>query len=237
MNYRKSFFRHKQQGFALLGASLLIVVAALTILGTLNQNNLTYNDAKRSMAQQRLAQVNTALFSYAMANGFWPCPASLRDASTVSSFGAEQRTNSTTCATGAGVNDLFGTVYHGMAPVQTLGLDKDFAADTWGNKIEYYISQVVVGDINQPGVINITGPMGASISTPYTIISRGTNGYGGYPINSGTQNALPPSINANEAQNLLGNNFIIDQQSNFDDLIIYLANSSVANQYTNVYAN
>lgn len=233
MKYNKLFFGKQQQGFALLGASLIIVVAALTILGTLNQRNLDFKNTNYSSAQQRLNQVNTALVSYAMAKGYWPCPASLLDASTASTFGDEQRTNGTTCTTGTGVDSLIGdTVYHGMVPIKTLGLDKEFAADIWSNKLEYYITKDVVGDFNQAGIISVISPMGASITTPYIIISRGANGYGGYIVNGNTQNALPPISNTNELQNLVGNDFIITSQDNFDDIIMYLANSSVAAQNT-----
>jgi hypothetical protein len=228
--------QHKEKGFALIGLALAILTASLLIIASINQNSNNFSQSRNTV--KKLIQIKNALTSYALANGHFPCPASLTEALTSSTFANESRADITSCAIGSGVSLLSGSVYHGLVPIKTLGLPSDFSADEWGNKIEYYIPNSWIDATDNtipsplPEVITLTNGLGQNIFVPFVVISRGKNSYYAYPLGSSGRNSA--STNPEEIQNTAGNTFIVFENiDGFDDLLGYTSNPKLDALNTN----
>jgi|GEM_PF-3592075 hypothetical protein len=229
--------RYKERGFALLGLALAILIASLLVIASINQNNNNFGQSRNTT--KKLTDIKNALTSYALANGYFPCPASLTEALTNSTFASESRADATSCTTGSGVSLVAaGTVYHGLVPIKTLGLPNDLSADEWGNKIEYYVPSDWIDATDNaipaplPEVITLTDGVGRNVFVPFVVISRGKNGYYAYPLGRSTANSV--SSDPEEIQNTAGNSFIIFENiDGFDDLLMYITNLKLGDLNTN----
>jgi len=133
-------------GFTLIELAVGIVVIALLLGGILVPLKTQVETRKIEETQRMLAQAREAVLGYAVANGYFPCPADS------TSNGAEALPpdppgpaphDSTNGICAASTGD--GTAgYHGFLPAKTLGVapvdDEGYAVDAWGlssNRIRY----------------------------------------------------------------------------------------------------
>lgn len=189
------------KGFTLVELAIVLVIVGLLLGGlivpiTAQMDMKNYSDEKKSMED-----INSALFGYAMSNGYLPCPA-------ISfSNGAENRTG-TTCTGNSRV---------GYLPWATLGLHK---LDSWGHIYKYSVtlayadsnpankislSPLTPGDITiktRDTLGNLTVLTTGSLS-PAAVISMGKNSAFAYRDDDGTQiaNTSVGTTNADEITN------------------------------------
>jgi prepilin-type N-terminal cleavage/methylation domain-containing protein len=139
-------------GFTLIELAIGLVVLALLLGGMLVPLRMQIETRKVDETQRILAQAREAVLGYAVANGYFPCPAD------DTSNGAEANdpafphdTTQGNCHSNTGD----GTAgFHGWLPARTLGFapvnDEGYAIDAWGvrtNRIRYsvYADTLTIG--------------------------------------------------------------------------------------------
>jgi len=159
------------KGFTLVELSIVVLIITLLIGSLLVPLSTQVAQRNISDTQQRLAQIDSALIGFAIANGRFPCPAVSTGASTdsgVESFAVG----------GTAMNGNCSNFINGYVPGITLGLSnvdsQGFAVDAWGlqqNRIRYSISNTTVGGV-------------ANVFTAYNGMRNATIPAVGNPINT-----------------------------------------------------
>ena len=117
-----------QSGFSLVEMAVVLMILGLLLGGVLAAVGDSTNSIRISNTQAELKQIEEALYGYAQANGYLPCPA------TESSGGYANPPTGNNC-----------TRDHGFVPVATLGLNGSVNADgllldAWQNPYRYSVS-------------------------------------------------------------------------------------------------
>jgi prepilin-type N-terminal cleavage/methylation domain-containing protein len=126
------------QGFSLL--ELAIVVTILSVMMTLGLEVAAQLIGSRSYrdTQAQLSTLDQALVNFYQVYGRLPCPADRTLSPTNTSYGLEQ-------FNGAGPNCSSvslggGSVYMGSIPFRTLNLPLSMSIDSYGSKIDYFVT-------------------------------------------------------------------------------------------------
>lgn len=187
-------------GFTLVELSVVLVVISLLTAGGLAASVSMINRAAYIDTRTQLQQIEQSLQDYYTVYGRLPCVASLTEATSSSSFGVELGATGTTCAGGAAesppghrrVNAGGGVMVRvGMLPVRTLGLPDSAAADKFGNRIVYAVTERLT-DAGQfgsaPGAITVRDLNNNNILTDaaYFIASLGRDRKGAYALSNAT---------------------------------------------------
>jgi prepilin-type N-terminal cleavage/methylation domain-containing protein len=238
LNYNLS--KRKKSAFTLLELSIVLIISSIIITGSIGLSGTAIKNAKIDTTNNRLEKIEQALLAYVRINKRLPCPASLYDIETDSTYASQKGV--------AGVCDLDNidgiftsittnadALVYGALPAKTLGLSIEYAKDGFKNKFSYVVPKGLTEiyginpgfegldmtvSSNSPITVNetLSGSPGTSISSKvaYVIISHGKNGYGAFQDDSGTtQN--PVSSDLDEQ-----NNYPISAEgtANFDDIFI-----------------
>lgn len=185
-------------GFTLIELSVVIVIISLITTAGLAIGTSMVEHAAYSDTQKRMELLANTLKDYYVVNGRLPCVASLSTPLGNSSFGVELGATGTTCneglAAAAGTEriDVGGGVMVrvGMLPVRTLGLTDVAAADEYGNRIVYAVTERLTDASDfgaATGAITVQDASDNSIVTDaaYFIASQGDDHKGAYLYNTG----------------------------------------------------
>ena len=115
----------RRRGFSLLELSVVLVIVALLMGGSIVMGSNAVKAAQRVTTQERLATIQEALEAYRRTNGYLPCPVDRAQSPTgnPTTFGREIRP---CAASGAGlVRVASNTVDIGGVPVRTVNKVKD----------------------------------------------------------------------------------------------------------------
>ncbi|MCX8003759.1 MAG: prepilin-type N-terminal cleavage/methylation domain-containing protein [Burkholderiaceae bacterium] len=228
--------RRRAAGFSLVEIAIASVIVAL-LLGGLLALTATHTATQRSRdTEQLLAQARQALIGFAAVNGRLPCPALPSLPTGAAGAGVEQTPTVVGC-TGGQI---------GVLPWVTLGLPE---LDAWGRRFTYRVTALHARTVvaRPPTQFGCTPPpaaaptqaafalcspgdnevrvaaAGAALVTnaAAVIISHGANGFGAR-LPSGA--AMPPSSDADEAENHDADNIAVQRvtSANFDDLVTWV---------------
>jgi prepilin-type N-terminal cleavage/methylation domain-containing protein len=205
-----------KRGFTLLELAIVItIIATMTGMGIMAGVNALEN-ARISQTNNKIAQIERAIWAYRVSNDRLPCPASLTLPLTSANFGVEGP-NSANCinATAGAATGNFtstdGFVVEGQVPTKTLGVPDDFAFDGWGNRLRYSVNLQLVetnGFSSTPAddtcagskITDGTSPTNfRTQSAAYALVSHGPNGHGAYTRSGAVKNA--GSTNTGELSN------------------------------------
>lgn len=196
---RESFFPFNPiSGFTLVELSVVLVVISLLVAGGLAASVSMVNRSAYIDTRTQLQQIEESLQDYYTVNGRLPCVASLNEAISSATFGIEVGATGTTCAGGAAQStpghyrvDIGGGVMVrvGMLPVRTLGLSDSAAADKFGSRIVYAVTEKLT-DAGQfgtaPGAITVKDASNNNILTnaAYFVTSLGRDRKGAYALSN-----------------------------------------------------
>lgn len=231
-----------QKGFTLIEIAIVIIIAGilLAFLGDALTNYLKNNRIETT--EYRLEQIKKSLSQYLSINGSYPCPASRNLAADAANFGQGQPATCTGAAP-AGTNDV-GAVRIGAVPVRDLNLPDEYAADAWGNKFTYAVSENIANTTTPydpaDGRIVVLDSGGARIiptaagavndgnpGAHFVVVSHGESGAGGVSLN-GAGVSVPCNAGALDGENCdhANRTFTItlvnsDAAAFYDDYAIY----------------
>lgn len=231
---------------ALVIVSLMTGFALQAFQGSRNVNCL-------QTTRDQILTIQKALDKFTFKNQRLPKPALLATGSGNPVFGAEASTGYIAIAA-SGDNVLMGVV-----PNATLGLDNSYAADCWGNKFVYAVTEKLTssdGASGYPG--NNTGkitlktgtlasPTTLSTSIAYVVVSMGPDGFGANPLTVADATirhctgSTASRVDRENCDFTVGGNTTFfsnaintgDTASHFDDLLIY--KEKPATLVSNVY--
>jgi len=211
--------KRPKTAFSLLELSIVILIVAILIVGSMSASVVAINNAKYKVTKDRVKEIYKAMGSYLLVNKALPCPASITDLKSNSSYG-ESGTEPGVCNAGSGVyaggfGSLAEDLVYGAIPIKALGLSADMAEDGFGSKFTYVVSAAFtnpdISDDNDRGFGNIYPASGFTEATAkfitvkenlggssfqtdtneaiFVIISHGNNKSGAFNSNSATQNS------------------------------------------------
>lgn len=239
--------KNVKKAFTLIELSIVILIISVLISGGLQFSMNAINNAKIKITKDRMGEIYKALGSFLLVNKMLPCPASITDLKSSSTYG-----NAGSCSTtnDSGVyvstNTSALNLNYGMVPIKALGLSSEMAEDGFGNKFAYVVDRRFAVESgyssNAYGSINIKENQGGGDQTVipvtgatfsdggiFVIISYGQNQLGAFPANSSIKNSC--SSDTKEQDNDLSdttspnfdNNFfsIAKNSDSFDDIVFY----------------
>ncbi len=204
----------RKSAFSLIELSIVLAIISVIISGAVTASTSALKNAKAKSTKDKMAVIQKALNVFVYTYKRLPCPASLHDITTDSTYGAEAGSAGDCTATGVltstNSNANEGLVY-GAVPVKALGLNLEYLGDGFDNKFSYVVPKQLTEVFASGGASGfegtnmdatssvdpitiqetISGQPGSSITTvaTYALISHGSNGYRAFNINSGsTQN-------------------------------------------------
>ncbi|MAY03563.1 MAG: hypothetical protein CMQ38_11390 [Gammaproteobacteria bacterium] len=133
------YLRIKMQvGFSLVEMAMVLMILGILLSGVLVAVGDSTDSVRISSTRSQLRQIEEALYGYAQATGYLPCPA------TGLSNGLASYTSGTSGAC---------TNYHGFIPAATLNIygsinEDGLLLDAWQNPIRYSVSALDVGVAN-----------------------------------------------------------------------------------------
>jgi prepilin-type N-terminal cleavage/methylation domain-containing protein len=226
----------KKTAFSLIEISIVVLIIAILITGSLSSSITAINNAKVKSTRERMDEIYKALGNYLLVNGKLPCPASILELKPSSTTYGTSVGTAGTCS-GTGISTSTNLVY-GMVPVKTLGLSKDLAEDGFEDKIAYIVDRnftdASFGTATSTATMTIkeiTGSVTKAITDDaiFALVSYGINKSGAFPINSAAQ--LARSSDDYERTNDLDSTssplfdkiLISDAKSSeiFDDVVFY----------------
>jgi type II secretory pathway pseudopilin PulG len=243
----------KQAGFTLIEMAIFLAIGSI-MLGFLGSSLLNFIEKNKiSATEYRLSVVKDSLGAFLSQNARYPCPASL--------FGEPIPTNTNynrevtaTCNAGAftGTFRVMSTtpgqrVRIGAVPTRTLNIPDDFAADAWGNRFTYAVTerQATAGSpspyTSDGGVIDIEGITSAitvASNVHYVVISHGPSREGGYtiegdlsiPCNAGSRDTENcDNANTTFVQKLVENDY--NSAAFFDDYLTFRGQENVGFEF------
>ncbi len=128
-------FLSQMRGFTLIEISIVLVVIGLLLSGGLVALAPILENAKRTQTENTLTKIEDALLLYAIQNSCLPCPA--LNAGTAGTANAVTTGDYTT---GCTANACTAPSSASVVPWVNLGLQPSDAADEWGTKITYHLS-------------------------------------------------------------------------------------------------
>lgn len=229
----------KHSGFTLVEMAVVLLMASL-MTGFMLQV-IDTGKAVDCYVQTRhqVRDINKAIEKFTYANSRLPMPARLDFGSNNPAFGVEASTGNMS-VTATGDNVLIG-----MLPHATLGLGNGYAADCWGNKFVYAVTEKLTTSnaatgytSSSPGVITLNtnalnAPTTVSAAVSYVVISPGMNGVGATGLTANNSSINSCSLAATdpvERENCDHTNSIFTTAAfnngataadYFDDVIVY----------------
>lgn len=133
----------KPTAFSLIELSIVIVIVAILLTGTLSFSvNNAAND-KIKLTNERIKEIYKAMGIFLANSGRLPCPASMNAVDkTSSTYGVEGTCTGTPSGTGiwqSSDTTNYPNIYYGMVPVQTLGLPSTMGEDAFGTRFAYVV--------------------------------------------------------------------------------------------------
>ena len=198
-----------KKGYSLVIISTIILAMAVLMIAVINYYDVSNIERKTKLTHNKFEQINIALTNYFAKNHKLPCPAPLdcdlkgcdhNNTYQYKKLGTEFRKDnniSEDCiADNFGVfsstNEKGEKILYGNVPAFTLGLDTDFLADEWGNKIVYIISN---SSTQEDALTEIIKSNNNNESNEYVkdgqlfiLLSNNTDIAGAYPLNSRESN-------------------------------------------------
>lgn len=232
--------KNSESGFTLLEMAIIVIISGM-VLSFLGATLVTFmHEGNIKTTEYRLKAIQDELAHYLSINGRYPCAANRTLGSNSASFGKEDLAD---CDAPGPL--LAGTVRSagvriGAVPTRSLNLPDAFAADAWGRKFTYAVTEVLATNQkyrSDAGGITIQGPLPAITDAHYVVVSHGASGDGGFPIMGSTLRAIPCSPSANpslDRENCDDSNAIFraalvnsdSNLANFFDDYVYFKNSS-----------
>jgi prepilin-type N-terminal cleavage/methylation domain-containing protein len=226
----------KKTAFSLIEISIVVLIIAILITGSLSSSITAINNAKVKSTRESMDEIYKALGYYLLVNGKLPCPASILELKPSSSTYGTSVGTAGTCS-GTGIYTSTNLVY-GMVPVKTLGLSKDLAEDGFEDKIAYIVDRNFTGasfgtatSTATMTIKEITGSITKAITDDaiFALVSYGINKSGAFPINSAAQLArssddLERTNDLDSTSSPLFDKILIsDAKSSeiFDDVVFY----------------
>ncbi len=250
--------QHRTHAFSLLELSVVLVIVSLMTgfgLQAFQSGSIGGNECYANTKQQ-LKTIDRALQSFTASQMRLPKPAFANLGSSDPAFGYEAKGAQTDAAqANYGASDANGIpsgmtnnsgVLIGALPHAVLGLSMDYAADCWGQKFTYAVTNVLTSSHATSGypastvmgaiTLNsntIAAPNSLATDTSYVVISHGMDKYGATPLTGG--NITPGSCSAAasgekiDKANCDGNATFFNATLNtggvtaeyFDDLLVY----------------
>lgn len=205
----------EESGFTLLEMAVIVVISGiiLTFLGSALLTFMRENQIETT--EQRIAKIESALGRYLSDNGRYPCPANRFLGPGDSDFGKEV---TTTCNSGGfSGTTRRGGVRIGAVPNRSLNLTEEDAADAWGRKFTYAVTENLATPQayrSDEGRVRIRDDSGGVITDEahYIVISHGVTGEGGLPLGAGNLPTIPcPTVNTRDRENCDHSNNIFRQ--------------------------
>lgn len=239
-----------RRGFTLVELSLVLVVVGLMVAFGLTVFGGSNSAACTASTQQQLATIEAALHNFAATHARMPKPARMDLGSSDPQFGYEAMgaitdPNDAVYATDAPAGGVTNTggVLIGALPHVALGLPSENAADCWGNKFTYAVTNALTSNhptagypgLNVGAITMRSGTLGSpqplSNTISFAVISHGEDAYGATPMSAG--NMTPRHCNGSSEPKIDRencNNDVIfynstpntgDQGQYFDDLVVF----------------
>ncbi len=229
----------KKTAFSLIEISIVVLIIAILITGSLSSSITAINNAKLKSTRERMDEIYKALGNYLLVNGKLPCPASILELkSSSATYGTSVGTAGTCSGTGVYSSATSGAtnLIYGMVPVKTLGLSNDLAEDGFEDKIAYIVDKNFTGasfgtatSIATMTINETSGSVTNTITNDaiFALVSYGINRSGSFPINSATQ--IARSSSSTEMTNDLDSTssppafdkILFSEAANFDDVVFY----------------
>lgn len=192
--------RNSQRGFSLLELSIALVVIGIVVAGGLSMSTSMVDRQAYVQTGNQMDEVDKAIAAYVAVNKRLPCPSrpalSLSDAN----FGKEKANCKGTAASDS-MQRVAGTggrnVWIGGLPVRTLGLRDRYAADEYGNRYTYAVTENLTNATDyasdaeaDKGAIIVKDDGGNNIveDAAYTFVSHGGDSKGAYRYETASQN-------------------------------------------------
>jgi prepilin-type N-terminal cleavage/methylation domain-containing protein len=226
----------KKTAFSLIEISIVVLIIAILITGSLSSSITAINNAKLKSTRDRMDEIYKALGNYLLVNGKLPCPASLLELkSSSATYGTSVGTAGTCSGAGVYVSSVATNLVYGMVPVKTLGLSNDLAEDGFEDKIAYIVDKNFTGasfgtatSTATMTIKEVSGSFTNTITTDaiFALVSYGINRSGSFPINSATQIARSSSSTemTNDLDSISSPTFdkiLFREAANFDDVVFY----------------
>lgn len=231
----KRFPCRKFAGFSLVEMAIVLMIVGLLLGGLIPTLSSQMETQNISETRRQMNDIREALAGFAMINGRLPCPA-----------------NGTTAAgselvTGSGAAAVC-TLSQGVLPWATLGANE---TDAWGRRFTYRVAANFADGADGTGATTCSITPGASFqicssanlnvkatsggldvaaNVPAVVVSHGKNGLGAYPVGGGAQIG---TASDDENENADDDNIFVSKdqvQDGFDDLVIWLSPSTLANR-------
>ncbi len=243
-SYKSSVMR-PFSGFSLVEMSVVIVVIGLLVGLTVTTGQMQVSTTKYQSTQSTLNNTKTALDLYYTKYKRYPCPALPADATGAATYGVEVAGGcSGACPAGLTCPASSKAVI-GVLPYKTLNLSEEFAADDWGNKLNYTVDKdfTAANTTAIYGTIPILDKNGNEITRSadggkaiYTLLSSGVNGNGAWRKAGGSRAACDTARKdgnncsgaANFTDNTLNNSTAAASANSFDNLLTWKVRESTA---------
>lgn len=134
----RSFKPFHQSGYTLVELSIVVIIISLLTAGGLATGAAMVERAAYIDTKKILTQLHTSVKDYYIVNGRLPCAASMTAAPGDSNFGAEVSCSSNVTGTWRSSGTRIGAV-----PTRALGVSDAAAADKYGNRIVYAVSEAL----------------------------------------------------------------------------------------------
>ncbi len=172
-----------QHGFSLLELSIALAVIGIVVAGGLSMSTSMVDRTAYVQTGNQMDEVDKALAAFVSVNNRLPCPADPALAIGDANFGREQAACAgTATAVGTGAKN----VRIGALPVRTLGLRDRMAADEYGNRYTYAVTEnlttnAVSGGYPDPAEAGAITLADTGITdSAYAVVSHGGDAKGSY---------------------------------------------------------
>lgn len=136
----------KKSGYTILELSIVLLILGIITLGLIGVFSFGNRINSHTLTESRMDIIQNAFVSFVAANGRLPCPAVWGLDQTNQEFGYEAsmqtiilNCNSNLLINSSGAGQPGDTIYLGMVPINTLGLNPEYAFDGYGDRFGYVV--------------------------------------------------------------------------------------------------